>query len=714
MEARQRSPSVTRFSDFEVDLRAGELCRRGRKIKLQQQPFRVLVLLLEHAGQVVTREELRQAIWPGTFVEFNEGLDEAIYKLRTALGDSAEKPRFIETLPRRGYRFIGVLDGVDTSASGCDAPTREAAMHPTALVRRRWPLLPLTAAALLAVGAIAWFGHGSLPRARVHGSARPLLVVLPFENLGPPADEYFAAGITEEVTSRLAELSGLRVIARTSAMQYKGAHKSIRQIGQELGVTYVVEGTVRWEKLAGASGRVRVSSRLVRIADETDVWTQPYDAVFADVFRVQSDIASRVVRALDVTLAAAESVAVASQPTSDLAAYDLYLRAEGGLGWNTEADLRHAVELYQQAVERDSTFALAYAQLAGAHDLLYWNYDRTDARLGQIRQNALRALALQPGLSQAHVALGYFYYHGYRDYDSALREFGLAQRNDAAYPIGLVERRQGQWNAAAARLAQAAALDPREPSLLIDLGEIHLLLRHYPEAAWVLERATELEPSTLAYERRAWLELCRGEGAEGARAIMSEAAGRIGMDTVVAELVSLGQEWTLDILRFLGADYERALEHLSRSRTPSAPGYYFEAKAELYTRRHQSALATVYYDSARAAWDVRIRAQPREASYHSMLGLALAGLGRKDDAIREGRTAVGLLPTSKDAVDGPDLVANLAEIYLLVGAYDAAIEQLDILLTIRSPISASLLRLDPLWAPLRGKQRFEALLKGSA
>ncbi len=193
---------------------------------------------------------------------------------------------------------------------------------------------------------------------------------------------------------------------------------------------------------------------------------------------------------------------------------------------------------------------------------------------------------------------------------------------------------------------------------------------------------------------------------------MREAASRVSMDTVVAELVSLGPDWTLPILRFLGEDYQQALEHLLLSRTPGEPGYYFEAKAELYARLHRTTLATTYYDSAKTAWEVRIRAEPGEATYHGMLGLALAGLGRKEDAIREGRTAVTLLPTSKDALDGPRLLANLAEIFLLVGEHEAAIDRLAFLLTIPSPISAPLLGVDPLWAPLRGSPRFERLVAG--
>ncbi len=712
MESRSHSPSVTRFGDFEVDLRAGELRRGGQKVKLQQQPFRVLARLLESSGQVVTREELRRAIWPDTFVEFNEGIDEAIYKLRSALGDSAEEPRFVETLPRRGYRFIGLVGDVVTSAGWLDAFPPESARPASLWKRLRWLLVPTAVGILVTLGALARFGHGFIPGAQARAAAQPLLVVVPFENLGPPGDDYFADGMTEEITSRLAQLSGLRVVARASAMQYKGAHKSIRQIGRELGVDYVVEGSVQWEKLPGETSRVRVSAQLIRVADQTDIWAQPYDAALADVFRVQSDIASRVAQSLDVTLVAATGTTAGSPPTSNLEAYDLFLRAEAATDWSTVGDLRRAVTLFEAAIARDSSFALAYAQLAGAHDLLYWNYDRTDDRLGQIQENALHALALQPGLSQAHVALGYAYYHGYRNYERALREFALARRDDALYPIGLVERRQGEWDAAAAHLTQAATLDSREPTLFVDLGETFLLQRRYPEAERALERAIELSPSSLAYERRAWLALCRDGSAERARAIMNEAASRIGMDTVVSELVALGSNWTLDILRFLGADYQQALEHLT---LPSSgdPGYYFEAKATLYARGDRPALVSAYYDSARVIWEDRIRAQPREATYHSMLGLALAGLGRKQEAIREGRVAVALLPTSKDAVDGPDLLANLAAIYLLAGDHDAAIEQLDLLVTISSPISVPLLRRDPLWAPLREDRRFEALLKRS-
>src|SRR2546425_458958 len=336
-------------------------------------------------------------------------------------------------------------------------------------------------AGVVALVALAAFGVFVRFHARSQTSpapARKMLVVLPFENLGRPEDEYFADGMTEEVTARLAGLHGLGVIGRTSAIQYKRTTKTIPQIGQELGVEYILEGTVRWEKPPHGPNRVRVTPQLIRVSDASHVWANVYDAALADVFAVQSTIARQVAETLDVTLLAPEREALAAKPTTNLEAYDYYLRGKDYDARNyVEEDARLAVRMYQRAVQLDPRFALAYAALARAHLFLSWIFDQT-GELPKAQAALGRAQQLGPELAETHLALGYYYYWGSRDYDRALEQFGWVRERqpndpDVISAIGYIRRRQGRWAEAVSNLIRAAELDPRSHSLFFDLGQTY-------------------------------------------------------------------------------------------------------------------------------------------------------------------------------------------------------------------------------------------------
>src|SRR5207247_4060927 len=320
-----------------------------------------------------------------------------------------------------------------------------------------------------------------------HPSPQRMLVVLPFENLGRPDDEYFADGMTEEVTARLAGLHGLRVIGRTSARQYKKTTKTIPQIGQDLGVDYVLEGSVRWDRPPRGPSRVRVTPQLIRVTDASHVWANVYDAVLADVFAVQSNIARQVAETLDVALLAPEREALAAKPTANLEAYDYYLRGKDYDARSyVEEDAHLAVRMYQRAVQLDPTFAVAWAALAGAHLELSWDFGQT-GELPKAQAALERAQQLAPELPETRLALGYYYYWGSRDYDHALKHFAWVQERRPNDPevftaIGFIRRRQGRWAEAVSDLARATELDPRNHSLFVELGETYRLLHRYSDA----------------------------------------------------------------------------------------------------------------------------------------------------------------------------------------------------------------------------------------
>jgi len=350
---------------------------------------------------------------------------------------------------------------------------------------------------------------------------------------------------------------------------------------------------------------------------------------------------------------------------------------------------------------------------------MYWRfYDHTDARRAQAQQAASRALALQPALPDAHLAQGKVYHFGYRVYDRAFPEFRLAltlQPNnaEATIAVGWVERRRGQWDLAMANFQRALALNPRDWNAPAELAQTRFYQHRYSEAQQWFDRTSALtNDQSVGYYNRFRGELYLVGSADGAREVMTRAASRLGVDSLVRALVLDGW-WSL---LFIDEDYQAALERMappSSTWGPYYPGPYYLAKAELHSRRGHTEFARLYYDSARVRVEARLREEPHEAFNHVDLGIALAGLGRKQDAIREAQTAVELVPVSRDAMMGSDILNGSAVIYMRVGEHETAIDQLALLLTIPSQISATILRIDPIWAPLRGNPRFERLVKGS-
>ncbi len=576
-------------------------------------------------------------------------------------------------------------------------------------------MLPLVLAGLAVL--ILIVGYFTLLSKKEPESGIKMLAVLPFENLGAPEQEYFADGITDEITTQLAKVSGLGVISRTSVLQYKDTKKTVQQIGRELGVQYVLEGTILWDK-SEVNNRVRINPQLIRVKDGTHVWAETYDRVLEQVFALQADIAEKVASALNITLLEAEQRYIAAKPTENLEAYEYYLRGEDYFIYGKgEKDVRIAIEMYEKVVKLDPAFALAYARLSWAHSWLYWFYwDNTDERLNKAKEAVDKALKLKPDLPEAHLALGYYYYWGSWDYDRALEQFAIAQKgqpnnSDLLAAISFVQRRQGKFEQAVTNLKKAAELDPRAYDKADEVATTYRLMRKYAEAEYYLDRVISLAPDwPVAYSRKAWLYQISEGDTKKARKVFHEATGKADVSLLVPDLV-----W-LDVL---DGDYQTAL-----GRLPGVCAYvdaggrndtisYFLTKAKIYGLLNRQQLKLVYSDSARIILENRIQSRPGEAFFHSYLGIAYAGLGRKEEAIREGKKGVELLPVPKDALDGPGYVQNLAQIYVMVSDYDSAIDQLEYLLSIPSEISIPYLRIDPTWAPLRNQPRFQKLLARS-
>lgn len=552
------------------------------------------------------------------------------------------------------------------------------------------------------------------------------LAVLPFENLGSVEDEYFADGLTDAITVRLAGIHGLAVISRQSAMQYKKSDKDAQEIGKELNVEYILEGTVQRERPSDPNSRVRVMPQLIRASDDSHVWAQSYDNDMSEVFRVQSDLAERVAKALNVTLLEPERVALAYKPTDNIEAYQYYLRGMKYIfqGYYLEDNLRLAIQMYEKAVQADSRFALAYAHLSRAHLNLYWFYlDRSDERRTQAEEAATKAFELNPDLPEVRLALGHYYYQGELNYDRALKEFEVAlesQPNNSEILafIAFVYRRQGKFERAVDYLKKASEFTPgaAPPFSLTDppfnLAETYIYLRRFAEAEEVLDRIISLNPDNPeSYWHKARLYMRWQGRLDKARAILKEALENVKSANNNEEVNNISVR-----IDTFAERYQEALDQrLSAKDTGYKTQHYFIPKALQCARicmyMKDDKPAKDYFEKARIELEAGKAQHPEDERFRSSLGIVYAGLGRKEDAIREGELAVEMCPVSKDAMRGPHRVEDLARIYVMVGDFNAAIDQIEELLSIPSELSIPLLQLDPAWAPLRNHPRFQKLIE---
>jgi TolB-like protein len=577
-------------------------------------------------------------------------------------------------------------------------------------------------AAILAVGFLlglgvlfGWLRKHNAGNEAVEAGGIKRLAVLPFENLGRPDDDYFADGITDEVRGKLAALPGLQVTASGSSAQYKKTTKTPQQIGQELGVQYILVGKVRWEKGEGGQNRVRVSPELVQTATASTKWQQPFDAGLTDVFQVQADVASRVAQALDVALGAGEKEALAGKPTANLSAYDLYLQGnEAASGFDAVAplELRRAISDYERAVALDSTFALAWAQLSRAHTYIHWTGTPTMADEAAALASAERALRLNPDLPEGHLALGDYYNLIKLDFGRALDEYAKGRKlapNNAELQKGegLVARSQGRWEESQAALTKAQALDPRSIGTARRLTYNLLRLHRFPEAMEQADRALALDRTAPdLHETKASILLAKGD-LPGARRVLEAAQRDVEPTTLVAWVATY-----FDLYWVLNEEQQQLLLRLPPGPFNDDRLSWGLALAGTYALRGDATRARAYGDSARIAGEAQLRDAPDDAQLNVLQGVALAYAGGKAEAIKQGERGVALIPPSKDAYLAPYHQHQLVRIYLLVGEPEKALDQLESLLKQPYYLTPAWLKIDPTFDPLRKNPRFQKMVKG--
>ena len=543
------------------------------------------------------------------------------------------------------------------------------------------------------------------------------LVVLPFENLGSIDDEYFADGMTEEITSRLSLLHGLGVISRSSAIQYKNTDKTIRQIGEELDVQYILEGTVRWDKSVGTKGRVIVTPRLIRVSDNIHLWSDSYDRLLENIFDVQIKIAEEVIKALDITVLEPEREELYHHPTENLEAYELFIRAREIMlkYWTDQPKLEQAVQLFEQAIEKDKNLVMAYVWLSEIHSWLYHiQFDYTEDRQAKSKTAIDKALEMQPDLPEAKLYLGWYYYRVFRDYDRARELFNYVKKrrpNEAPRLLAAIERRQGNFENSVLHFEEAFQLDPRRPRMAVEVGMTYMSMRGYKKAEYWYKRNQLLVPTD--------------DGSKGQLAklyILSNGNINAAQSTLNSiKKIDIDSRSALEILilvDLLNKNYNSALNRFDSLGIGYISDQHFFldkfcVKAYIYHLLSDTIKSRQCADSSMMTINQKMKENPNDPRYHSALGLAHAFQGKKNEAILAAKRAIEIYPISLDAMDGPNYVYNLAWIYTIIGEYDKAINQLEYLLSIPAGrfVSKVMLRIDPKWNKLRDNPRFQELIK---
>jgi TolB-like protein/Tfp pilus assembly protein PilF/predicted Ser/Thr protein kinase len=589
---------------------------------------------------------------------------------------------------------------------------------------RKWvqrnPTTALLAASLVALAAAAgWIVWKTefIPHPLTTGIA-----VLPFENLSDEKEHaFFADGVQEDILIKLAKIADLKVISRTSVMQYRGK-QDVRQIGDALRVSHVLEGTVR-----RSGGKVHINAQLVDAHTSAGIWAEEYDRDLNDVFAIETEMAQSIANRLRAKVSAREKVAMQEWPTKDLVAYDLYVRAASLIDKaaytprkEQEKDYFQAIELLNQAIARDPAFLLAYCRLAEANNELYFqSFDRTPSRLELAKSAINSAFRLKPDSGEAHLALARHFYHGYFDYNHARDELAIAARtlpNDAQIFewSGYMDRRQSRWHDAVRDFERAMELDPRNVKILTSAAVTHHLMRNYGQERRTIDRLIALEPNNIGHRLgRAWIDVRERANTRAVHAVLekiladnSESAGSC-FDLALYDRDAVAADHALAALDALGEDTFDA----GRGGMQFSRAYLQGSVARM---KGDAVAAQAAFSAARAQQEKAVRAQPDYGPALCVLGLIDAALGRKEEALREGRRAIELAPIAKDSLDGADVLYFYAVICAWTGERDLAIEQLETLAKIPAGPSYGDIRLNPNWDPLRSDPRFEKIVASLA
>ena len=570
--------------------------------------------------------------------------------------------------------------------------------------------------ALVAVGVIvsAAAGFFLLPRA----SARKMdksIAVLPFENFSDDKENaFFADGIQDDILTNLSKIGDLKVISRTSVMPYRGKQQSVREIGKALGVSAILEGSVR-----KAGNRVRVNVQLINAVNDEHIWSDVYDRDLTDVFAIQTDLAKKIAQELRAKLSPTEKEQMTRKPTENGEAYLAFVQAHNFQREVEDfAKLKQAEQLYERALQLDPNFALASASYSRLQSWIYHTYEPTAERREKARSLANRALQLQPDLPEGHLALGFSLYYGQRDYARALAEFALAQNglpNDAEVYLatGAIQRRQGRWEESNANLEKAVSLSPNETWPLQNLVLNYQMERNFDAANKTIDRALKLEPNSFnLWSVKAQLETSEKGTLEIAeRGIELLNTRPMDEETKMRFTIALAQT---RLFQRRYAEAVQAAESLKDETLAKDPEGLMGKYGTLGIAKKMlgdEAGAREAFLKAKGHAEKFVADAPNEAKRHNHLAECLAWLGEKEAAIAEAKRATELLPESVDAFDGPVCTQTLAEIYVIVGEFDQALPIVDGLLSRPTQVTVAQLKVNPLWDHVRQDPRFIAILQ---
>jgi serine/threonine protein kinase/tetratricopeptide (TPR) repeat protein len=584
-------------------------------------------------------------------------------------------------------------------------------------VRRARAALALATAIVFGMSTLFLAYRSRVENAALNAAPEKSIAVLPFENLSSDSNNvYFADGVQDEILTRLASLADLKVISRTSVMQYKsGVARDLRKIGQQLGVARVVEGTVQ-----RAGNRVRVNAQLIDVSTNRGLWGQSYDRNVADVFAIQSEIATSIARQLQASLSPREKTSIEQAPTNDITAFELYARAKNLLVRNVNANLLEAADLLNQAVTRDPSFFNAYCLLASVHDQLYfYGHDHTPARLALAEAAIETAFRIHPDAGEAHLARAENLYRGYLDYGAALAELEVAAKslpNSASvFELkGYIERRQGKQEEALHSFERASDLDPLNSHLLQQIALSYRLLHRFADEKSVLDRALAIDPNNLDNKlERATVDFYwKADPHPLHQMVDSIRATNPGATQDVAEYWLFYALAERDAAAARNAVLAAGDNPALTDETMNFSRSFMEGVIARMTNDEAGARAA--FTAARAEQQKTLLAPESYGPALCVLGLIDAGLGRKEEALRHGRRAVELLPVEKDALYGTGMLEYFAMIAAWVGDKDLACEQLAIAVRPPTPLNYGKLKLLPFWDPLRGDPRFEKIVASLA
>ncbi len=574
---------------------------------------------------------------------------------------------------------------------------------------RRRNIIMLVATGVVISAATGFF---LMPRLAAHKVDKSI-AVLPFENLSDEKENaYFADGIQDDLLTNLSKIGDLRVISRTSVMQYRGRPTNIRDIGKALGVSNILEGSVR-----RSGNKVRVNVQLIDANTDEHLWAYDYDRDVIDVFAIQSELAREIAKALQAKLSPAEESRMTTKPTENDKAYEAFVKAHDlSCAYEDQAKLRQSAQFYQRAIDLDPNFALALARYSQLESWMLRTHDASPEHRERARSLAERALQLKPDLPEGHLALGFSYYYGDNNYDAALKEFEIAQRglpneSEVYLAIGAIQRRQGKWAESTENLEKAASLNPKDTWPLQNLALNYEMLRNFDAANKTVDRALQINPTGLGLWQ---IKVKLAIGEKGDFSVYEDAMEKGKSFPISNEerLKIVGDEANLLLLT---RKYDQLLQLAEKfpddafARMPGSLAMKYFALGIARKGLGDEAAARAAFLKAKDILAEQVKQKPDDADLRVQLAKMLAWLGEKDAAIAEAQRAMDLRPESKDAFEGPPITEQAAQVYAIIGDNARAIELLDGLLSRPSEVTLPTLKVNPAWDPLRNDPAFQAL-----